>query len=234
VIANAIIADKLIQRLCAPHGTFLDIGAHIGSVLSSVRQTDETVKIYAVEADPGKAENLRKKFPFCTLFDVAIGEEVGQAEFFINNDASGYNTLVPGKVGNRETITVEVVPLDTLLPETHIDLIKIDVEGAELGALKGGEALIRRSKPTVMFESCGTGVNALGYSADLLWRWFDEMGYIIFTPDRVAHDAPPLSLEPFIDAHYFPFRSQNFFAVHPDHRIEIRDRARDILNIQVN
>jgi len=230
MIANALIADKLIQRLCAPHGAFLDIGAHVGSVLSSVHRVDGTVKIFAIEADPRKAAKLRKKFPFCTLFEVAVGEETGRAEFFVNPAATGYNTLVPGHE-NRETITVPIARLDDLLPDARIDLIKIDIEGAELGALRGGKNLIRRNGPTIMFESCGTGLNALGYSPELLWRWFHDMDYVVVTPDRLAHEAPPLALETFLDAHHYPFRSQNFFAVSRERSDEIRSRARESLGM---
>ena len=58
------------------------------------------------------------------------------------------------------------------------------------------------------------------------------MGYLIFVPDRLAHDAPPLTLEAFLDAHFYPFRTQNFFSVHRERRTEIRDKARNILGIR--
>ena len=229
--ANAILADRLIQRLCTPKGTFLDVGAHIGSVFSSVHLYDRTVQIVAVEADPGKAESLRQKFPYCKVLDVAVGDEVGHVEFFINPSATGYNSLVPDRAGNQRVIRVPISRLDDLLPDVEIDLIKIDVEGAELGALRGGKLSIERNRPTIMFESCGTGINALGYSSEQLWQWFHEMGYLIFAPDRLAHDAPPLTLEVFLDAHFYPFRTQNFFAVHRERRTEIRDKARKILRV---
>jgi FkbM family methyltransferase len=232
MIANSIIADRLIKRLCDPHGAFLDIGAHFGSVLYSVHRLDKTVKIFAIEADPRKAARLRNKFLFCTIFEVAVGQQAGQAEFFINPAATGYNTLVPRKDGNWRKIMVPIALLDDLLPETQIDVIKIDVEGAELGALKGGKSLIRRNRPTIMFESCGFGLNELGYSANLIWQWLHDMDYIIVTPDRLAHDAPPLALEAFIDAHYYPFRSQNFFALHRDRRKEVQNKSRKILNMK--
>lgn len=231
LVANGIIADKLIQHLCPSNGTFLDIGAHIGSVLSSVYSTNNTVYILAVEADPSKASHLRSKFPWCQVYNVAVGEEAGEAEFFIYDSASGYNSLVPDKTGSNRSIQVKVVLLDTLLPDARVDVIKIDIEGAELGALKGASALIRRSRPTIMFESAVIEVNSLGYSPELLWQWFSENDYVVMTPDRLAHDAPPLSLSAFLDAHFFPFRTLNYFAIHQDRRKEVRDRARECLGI---
>lgn len=230
-VSNGIIADILIQKICPAGGTFLDIGAHIGSVLASVHQYDQSIKIFAVEADPQKASRIRDRFPYCTLYDVAVGERDDVAEFYINDLRSGYNTLAPNQIEHQRSIKVQVVQLDRILNDQYVDVIKIDIEGAELGAFRGGVSLISRCRPIIMFESAGSGINSLGYSPELTWAWFSENGYLIFTPDRVAHDAPPLSLSAFIDAHFYPFRSLNFFAIHEDRRTEVRDRARKILRV---
>jgi hypothetical protein len=113
----------------------------------------------------------------------------------------------------------------------HVDVIKIDIEGAELGALRGGQDLVARSRPVIMFESTELAENSLGYSALALWNWLDSMGYVVFTPDRVAHDAPPLSQEAFKDAHYYPMRTLNYFAIANANRDMVRDRAREILGV---
>lgn len=230
-IANAILADRLISRICPPNGTFLDIGAHIGSILSDVHHQDPSVKIIAFEADPSKIEHLRSKYPFCELFDVALGEREGIAEFQINTSASGYNTLVVEEGSDLPSIPVRIATLDGLLSDRTADVVKIDVEGAELGVLIGGEKFIQNSKPTIMFESVGAKENSLGYSAQMLWEWLNDNGYQIFTPDRLAHDARPLELDSFIDGHQYPFYTHNYFAVFEEKRIGIRDISREILKI---
>lgn len=229
--SNAIIADKLISRLCAANGTFIDIGAHIGSILSDVHQQDPSVEIIAFEADPSKISHLRSKYPYCELFDVALGEREGTADFQINTAASGYNSLVVNDASTSPTITVRVAALDELLSGRSADVIKIDVEGAELGVLIGGESFLQANRPTIMFESLGGDLNTLGYSASLLWEWLEDHNYEVFTPDRMAHDAGPLKLEAFLDAHQYPFRTHNYFAVAPERRREIRDRSRKVLNV---
>ena len=232
-VANDILADRLISRLCPTDGTFVDIGAHIGSILSAVHHHVPNAKIIAFEADPSKIKHLRSRYPFCELFDVALGEREGTAEFQINTSATGYNTLVIEAGKSLPCISVRIAALDNVLGDCAVDLVKIDVEGAELGVLIGGEKLIGNSKPTIMFESTGVGVNALGYSPQLLWQWLTERGYQIFTPDRLAHDAPPLALDAFVDGHQYPFHTHNYFAVYQDRRTEIRDISRKILNIHV-
>lgn len=229
--SNAIIADRLISRLCPSKGTFIDIGAHIGSILSDVHYQDPSVSIIAFEADPSKINHLQSKYPYCELFDVALGEREGTAEFQINAVASAYNSLVVKEGSTAPTISVRVAALDDLLVGRSADVMKIDVEGAELGVLIGGESFIQNNMPTIMFESLGGGINALGYSAKLLWEWLNDHGYQVFTPDRVAHDARPLELESFLDAHQYPFHAHNYFAVSSERRREIRDKSRKILGV---
>ena len=230
-IANSIIADRLVTRLCRPGATFLDIGGHIGAISSAVQAFDPSVRILVVEAEPGKAQALRDRFPAFQVHDVAVSDTPGTAEFYVNPERSGYNSLAANDHGRLEVIRVAVRTLDDLFPGETVDVIKIDIEGAELGALRGGAGLIRRSRPTMMFESAGTGSNSLGFSPDRLWTWLDENGFLVFSPDRVAHDAPPLTLPAFLDAHEYPQRTINFFAVATERRIEIRDRARQILGV---
>ncbi|MGX9352982.1 FkbM family methyltransferase [Shimia sp. W99] len=230
--ANAVLADRLIAQLCPAEGRFLDIGAHIGSVFASVHRATPGAEIIAIEADPDKAAALRARFPYCTLIEAAVGESEGSVDFFRDPGKSGFNSLAPGE--GRERITVELRRLDDLLPDTKVDLVKIDVEGAELGALRGGARLIARGRPVILFESTEVGPNALGYSAEMLWQWFDSHDYGVFTPDRLAHEAPPMSCEVFVDSHQYPFRTLNYFAVPMEKRVVTRDRAREILGITVN
>lgn len=230
-VANDILADKLIARLCPKGGTYLDIGVHIGSILASVHTFDESIRIIGIEADSGKTDNIKERFPYCELHEVALGEEEGTAEFFKNPSATGYNSLAALDMDDVIVTKVRVAKLDDLLPDDVIDLIKIDIEGAELGAMRGATELIARSRPVVMFECVGIEPNSLGYSAEQLWKWFSDHDYMIFAPNRLAHDAAPLGAESFLRSNQYPFDTHNYFAVPTEKRIPTRDRAREILGI---
>jgi FkbM family methyltransferase len=229
--ANAILADRLISRICPKNGTFVDVGAHIGSIFSSVHRADSSIKIIAIEADPKKAKDLAERFSYCTLHPFAVGEATGEIAFYLNPNSTGYNSLVKRPAGGQIEISVGIKKLDDILRDEKPDVLKIDIEGAELGALRGGAAIIERDKPTIMFESTERDLNAMGYSPQLLWQWFADRDYGVFVPDRLGHDAPPLDLATFLDSHEYPMRTLNYFAVHKDQRITVRNRARKILGI---
>lgn len=230
IAANAIIADRLISQICPKGGTFLDIGAQYGAIFSSAYSFDNTLQIHAFEAESAKADDLKKIYPYAKIYDVAVGEEEGEATFYLNTAASGYNSLIPEE--NRKKVKVRLAAIDDLIPNIEPDVIKIDIEGAELGAFRGAAKAIQRSNPTIMFECVLPTQNSLGYSAEKIWDWFDERGYGIFSPERVAHSAPSLRKDAFSDAQEYPFRSHNYFAISSARRLDVCDKARTILGIK--
>ena len=233
-IANGILADRLIAALPDDSSRFLDIGAHIGSVLSAVHRKNKSVSVFAIEAEKDKAQSLISRFPYCTVLNFAVGEQDGVVTLHIF-ERSGYNTIVQETKGSsRSEQQVELRMLDTLFPEETFETIKIDIEGAELGALRGGANLIRRSRPIIMFESVGTGENSLGYSSAKMFKWLEENEFEIVCPDRLAHNAPSMTLSAFEDAHAYPQRAHNFFAVPIEKRSQVRDKARQILGVRAS
>ncbi len=233
-LANDIIADILVKRLCQSDKLFMDIGAHIGSIISGVIYHCPSTNIVAVEPLPGKIAYLRRKFPFVTFFECALGESDGEATLYENTKRSGYSSLLrPRNVNALEyrPVHVTINMLDTIITSDTIDVIKLDVEGAELGVLRGGERLIAESRPTIMFESVPPIDNCLGYTKEGLWRWFAEREYSVVVPNRVAHDDPGLGQDGFLESHKYPRRTTNYFAIPNERRSEIMYRARCVLKL---
>jgi FkbM family methyltransferase len=231
-IVNDQLATFLVVRLCLPDKEFIDVGAHIGSILSEVIRYDPSIKLYAVEPIPEKIDSLRRKFPAIQVFGCALGESEGEAAFFENTKHSGYSSL--GRPANSVASIEKKVPLrtlDGLISSKKIDVIKIDVEGAELGVLRGGNDLIAANRPLVLFESGPPKDDGLGYTKELMWQWLDEHNFDVVLPNRVAHDGPGLSLDGFVESHVYPRRTTNYFAIPKERRIQVRDRARSVLKI---
>jgi FkbM family methyltransferase len=233
-LAQDVIAQELLPRLCRASAVFVDIGAHIGSVIAEVQRCDPSVRIIAVEAVPEKAAHLARAHPGVTVHGVALGEKDGEVRFFVNTQRPGYSSLA--NTGGRGDAVVEItVPMrkldDLVPPPVTVDVMKVDVEGAELGVLRGAAGLVARSRPVIMFESAVNTGAALGYSVEALFDWLAERDYQVLVPNRVAHDGPTLGREGFLEAHYYPFRTLNYFAVPRERRVETRDRARRILGI---
>jgi FkbM family methyltransferase len=220
-IANDQLAEFLVTRLAQRH--FVDVGAHIGSIIAGVREHCPSVQITAVEPIPDKAVRLRKKFAGVEVIECALAERAGELPFFVNPSASGYSSL--NSAAGEIEITVPVKRLDSLVSDP--DVIKIDVEGAELGVLRGSEGI--KSRPIFMFESAPYEV--LSYTKADLWGWFQERDYGVFLPNRLAHTAPPMSLDVFIDSHHYPRRATNYFGIPTEKVFEVRERTRALLRL---
>jgi FkbM family methyltransferase len=239
-IANDQLATLLVTRLPQSGKVFIDVGAHIGSIITAVTQRDASIRVIAVEAIPDKAERLRRKFPDVPVHACAVGDQEGEVSFFIHTRQSGYSSLgrpMPGDGsgdGRDEGIQEVRVPirrLDDLVSPEGIDVIKIDVEGAELGVVRGSHRLIAASRPVIMFESGPGDADGLGYTKPAMWQFFADEGYTLHVPNRVAHDDEGLSLEGYVESHTYPRRTTNYFAIPAERRVEIRDRARSLLGI---
>jgi FkbM family methyltransferase len=233
--ANDHLATYLITRLCRPNAYFIDVGAHIGSIISEVVHRDRSIKIVAVEAIPEKAERLRRKFPDVETHACAVGESAGNATFFIDMEQSGYSSLgTPKRVDQRSIreINVRLEKLDALVPAHHVDAIKIDVEGAELGVLRGATALLARCRPLIMFESGAPVQDGLGYSKEAMYEFLSTHDFSIVVPNRVAHNDDGLDLQGFVESHLYPRRTTNYFAIPKERRLECRDLARRILGVR--
>tara|TARA_R110002096_G_scaffold151427_3_gene314004 strand:- start:2337 stop:3083 length:747 start_codon:yes stop_codon:yes gene_type:complete len=233
-IANDQLATLLVTRLAQPKTTFVDVGAHIGSIISAVASHDASIKIIAIEAMPDKAERLRRKFPSVVVHGNAVGDKSGTVSFFVRSRHSGFSSLSRpdgGANAGIEEVQVPIRRLDDLVTPEGVDVIKIDVEGAELGVLLGCPNLIATCRPLIMFESGPEDAVSLGYTKPSMWQHLSDQGYALHIPNRVAHNDDGLTMEGFVESHVYPRRTTNYFAIPRERRVEIRDRARALLGV---
>ena len=231
---NDQIATWLTYRLCAEGRCSSTWVAHIGSMIAGVLHNSRPRKIIAIEAMPSKAAQLRRRFPQVTVVETALGEMTGQTKFYVNLKQTGFSSLVPANTNQHgqavSEIEVKIARLDDIIEDNDVDVVKIDVEGAEVGVIRGGHQILQTCRPIMLFESGPPLVNALGYTKDQLWNELAELDYAIVISNRLPHDDQQLDHAGFIDSHAYPRRTTNYFAVPKERRFAIREHARAILN----
>lgn len=233
-MAQECCSRFLMTRMAARNELFVDLGAHIGSVLAEVISNNRGVRLIAIEAIAEKATSLKRLFPSVTVLHSAVGESVGVVEFSVRLDRSGFSSICATEAERLNPavrmVRVPLRPLDDLLASTQApSVVKIDVEGAELGVLRGADRTIGKSRPVVFFESGPGGGRKYGYPDNGVYRWFAERGFEVTIPDRLPHDAPGVSEETFLDAHCYPRRSGDFVAIPAEKREHVRERCRQVL-----
>jgi len=142
-------------------GVFIDVGANIGkySIILG-KKLNDTGKVLAFEPMPEIFKILKKNIDLNNLqniipIEIALGDEEGYIEFYLDkeNVGGGGHSLVK-KTENK--IKVQVKKLDNILKNLkikNVDLIKIDVEGAEADVLKGAEKTLKKYHPRIIFEA---------------------------------------------------------------------------------
>ena len=91
------------------------------------------------------------------------------------------NPEVSDAQGAPEYIDVEVSTLDAELAGHTPQVLKIDVEGAELGVLEGGRELLERARPAIVFEHVAEASAVYGYGSGELWEELTARRYRIMS-----------------------------------------------------
>lgn len=147
------VETKIIKGLVKEGDVIVDAGANIGyyTVLLS-RAVGDTGKVYAFE--PGEecfnllSKNIKENgCKNVVLINKALSDKEGDIQFYINERDKGSSSMI--KDANGFKVTVKGTTLDKEIDEP-IDFMKMDIEGAELGALKGATTLLCSCKKMVI------------------------------------------------------------------------------------
>lgn len=208
--------ERLIRRLVRANSNCIDVGCHLGLVLSRMVRLAPQGRHMAFEPVPRKAAWLREKFPEVDVHQVALSESAGSVIFYEDQQRSGYSGLARPARSRVLSYVVRTAALDDLVGLCRVDFIKVDVEGAELHVLRGATQLLRRDTPPILFESAPdkSGAGKFGYRAADLFRYLtDQMGYLVFNVGDFLAGATHLALKEFLASHQYPFRAMNYLAI---------------------
>lgn len=142
-------------------GTLLDIGANRGiySIYMS-RAAGPQGRLIAFEAQPELGEHLhdvRESFGLdnMTIVNKGLSSEPGVLQMRRPKVGAGTASFHASSGEDWESVDIPVIKLDDYVDEhdvRDVSFIKCDVEGHELEVFKGGEMLLRRDHPAILFE----------------------------------------------------------------------------------
>ena len=147
--------------------TIIDVGANVGNTVEQYYFTYPDATIHAFEPDPTTFAQLVKRYrthPRVRCWCNAVSDHEHSASFFINEDP-GTNSLLPRPESGRryynqrgvlrQKIDVPAVTLDAFCADNGIaalDILKLDIQGGELLALKGAEQLLESQSVSVIYS----------------------------------------------------------------------------------
>jgi FkbM family methyltransferase len=213
---------KIIRRTIRPDSNCIDIGCHKGEILDLMRRGAFRGYKIGFEPIPELFGFLQTKYagdPLVKIYQTALYDQTGTTTFQHVLNAPAYSGIkmrkYDGKHVHIDQITVETGKLDDFIPDNlSVDLIKIDVEGAEFRVMKGALATLKRCKPVIIFEF-GMGA-ADFYNAnpgELFGFVTNECGMKISTLKGYLDKSTPLNSCEFEEM--FRSGSEYYFIGHP-------------------
>lgn len=199
-----------LDKILAPSMVFIDAGANEGLyTLFASRRVGSSGQVWAFEPSRREFERLKRnvsqnRLTNVRLFSYALGECNDDAALLVTEgEHSGQNTL--GKPGHKgvDVLRRESVPLrrlDDLARDEklhQIDVLKLDVEGAEFRLLEGAGELLRHARPLILFEVFEEALRYQGASSELLLQLLSAAGYCFYAFDR-GTGLPVPSTQPVI------------------------------------
>jgi FkbM family methyltransferase len=185
----------IISNLLRPGDTFLDVGANIGyfSILAS-RIVGEHGLVVALEPNPVVftrfLENIKMN-KIETIEPICLGasNQPGSAPLFLEGKGhTGAGSLMKSPISTDQTI-IKLDSLDHIFASRNLptpNLIKIDVEGAEVLALEGMRNILAQSDaPPLLVEVSEWGLTEMGYSIPELVGLLEEFGYTMQRISRI-------------------------------------------------
>lgn len=165
----------------APPAVILDVGANVGGytreALQLAREVRREIVVHAFEPSPHCVETLRRDFaavPNVHIVSAGLADRTGDAVLHAGREGSSLASLVarPGYAGDpQDAIRVSLTRLEDYLGQHgigRVELLKLDVEGYELSALRGAGALLNPDTiDVIQFEYGGTTMDAGATLRDL-------------------------------------------------------------------
>lgn len=181
---------KLLHDLLKPGAGFLDLGANIGvmSVAASY-YVGPSGMVVAVEAGKINFEYLkenmeRRGIENHRLFNCGVWDSETTLKFSYVPQVAGCSFFSTTGIEEGDVEVVQCRTVDGILSDLgdpHINLVKIDVEGAELKVLKGMDKTIERCRPNIIFElNNGTLKRFFDIAPKELWDLFEDRRYSLY------------------------------------------------------
>lgn len=210
--------EKVIRQAVKDPINCIDVGSHLGSMISIMKQMSPNGKHIAVEPIPYKADWLKRKYPDVEVLQAALNDQEGELEFFFQNDMSARGGFLPHASNQKEAEKIKVKSMridDIVPPDRPIGFMKVVAVGAELAVLRGAEQVIQRDRPVILFDCILMELENFGVAPKDFYDFLvQKHSYSVFFLKDWLANREPISFEVFEKAMHYPFQAYRFVAIY--------------------
>ena len=193
---------ELFKSLIREGMVVVDIGAYAGYYsLVAANLVGEEGKVYASEPNPENYVLLLKNLEVNRCQNVipvqkAIADRNGRTRLFLAQENKGDSRLFDSNDG-RESIIVDVTSLDAFFKERdyRVDVIKMDIQGSEMAALKGMTKILEKNDYLkILTEFWPNGIRMSGASPEEFLKKLVEFGFELYHINEKRKLIEPISV----------------------------------------
>jgi FkbM family methyltransferase len=173
-----------------------DVGANRGQTVDHYQEYIPNARLYCFEPVPDTVKILEEKIKDranVSIFPMALSDKPGRRNFYVNG-SSATNSLLPRETAGRryfpsfadfnKLIEVDVTSIDHFLDEhkiDHIDILKFDIQGGELMALKGAAKTLQAQRISLIYTEAFFIPHYEGSPLlHDLWSYLESFQYSLF------------------------------------------------------
>jgi len=160
-----LATTRLLTDIIRPGDVFVDVGANIGYYSAlALSRVGATGKVIAIEPNPDAYVRLQRNMVLngagsrLRMIQSALSDHHGRVKLRLFGDDDGLSSVVASTernipISSTRSIDVEASTFDSLFPAERVNVVKIDVEGAELAVLRGmRDTLLRNPSLNLVIE----------------------------------------------------------------------------------
>lgn len=242
-IKNRLVEEDEMELL--PHfvkagDDVIDVGANFAYYTTRLAALCPGGRVHAFEPIPSTFRTLRRIVKHFGLKNVdlhqaGVGEADAMLTFEVPLQELGTPSAGQAHLGGRDNrsleaqgqypfqrqqkVTCEVVALDQgRWKFPNLSFVKIDIEGAELYALRGMDRLLKAQRPVVLIEVCPSFLRGFGISEGQLRDQVEQMGYEFFRYRKAAKRLEKIRSK--------EFEEGNYLLIHREREAEFSDLLR--------
>ena len=187
---------QLLKRVLSAGDVVVDAGANIGIYSQFLaRCVGATGVVHSFEPSPENFKRLQsatRKLANVRLSQAAVGERGGRSTLYLSDQLNVDHRTYATEGDSRRAVPIDVIALDDYFkPGERVDLIKMDIQGYELHALRGANRVLADNPAAkLLLELWPYGLNQAGAT-------WDELVHTLKSKRLVVHQVTMYGLVPF-------------------------------------
>jgi FkbM family methyltransferase len=193
----------LLKEIVRPDDVFLDLGANIGYFSLLIASNSSSVRIISFEPVKDLFQDMNDNISLNNIRNIStinatVGEMNVEKELFVSaSDNSGMSSFHQPENYSGKKERVKVVAIDDWFKTSglsKIDIIKLDIEGSELAALKGMKEVLQKQRPVLIVEVNPETLSMFNLKTSDIYDYLKQLnfkGFLILKNGLLEHLSQP-------------------------------------------